>query len=368
MARELKNYIPNVLVVVLGEWNFEHIYNLDFKIKQNAKFLRFGSKKQNISNLNIEEHFYLWHPYDKNSSVNYKKHKSPAQLFEENKIELDLFFKNADLMVVLSKTRDEESLEYVSFLSKIAKANNILTMHLLLKNLLWAKTSVKLYSMALDHIRDNKNILIDLEEINLLSTYENIEIPKRDRYVDKSISQIMKSLIAPFYETVLNPNLYAKIKYEILTRKIEKLPEKWYVALGSSNEKQDRFEKALFAALANPTFRGTFNSAKKFFIIISGTFISENKIAKTLNILKQIVIPGSEVIVSRVVEDYLFENVINVAIIARSADKIELVDDPEQINSLIRETMAKVYSLVDNEETREIILNKPFQKTKIIDQ
>ncbi|PAK21058.1 hypothetical protein CJJ23_03975 [Mycoplasmopsis agassizii] len=359
------NYLPNISVLAFGDHKTNGLYNIKSEWRVNISYMRFGEAERNLEGiLSSPEVFVSWIKR-KNSEVTLIE--KPLITLQKNQEVIKNFLGKTDVLIIPLNTRDLDSINYAREFLRYMNDNNILVFFIQVNSIV---NSVKLSSVLRDLrnlITAKKAILIDLHEIHLIESFVNPSILKRDQYVIQGLNSISESLIGTFNDITNNPQLYARLKALSLTRQ-DKNPDVWLVSQGTSNDKEDRFEKALFKALTSSIFRGAHSASEKFFLIVQGTFLNENKIKKVKEVFKRVVGSHAEVMIGRVSADYEFENVVTITIFARDINRAKLLDNSTDLKTSIRTSLMRVADLIQNEETREFILEGSDSKWEIVSE
>lgn len=361
-----KYYAPKTAIIYFSESGLTVLDNLSKLIVEQTKFIQIGSEDVthdvdrliNFTNKNrYNKDFYNWNNDSSKKEDNILKPSTFFSSTNGKKIIDEL--KTLDLVIMVYKSSQEESLDYVRELSSVLHKHDVFTFHYVIETFVMKEKTQKIYEKLVSYFTKKKQIFVPIAERSIVNAYSQSTISNRNYYINLYVNDLIDSFLSPFLDPSKNSDLFSIVK-ALFYQDRKNFDSKVITTIGYSDEKNDYIDIALVKALSNPIFYGAFKASQTFLVNIKVPFISENMIKRINYVLKNIIGSNNKFIISSYIGAYDFDVYCQVSIMAININEDKLINNVEQIDEYIKNILLEVSKSnklsFESEKTKELIL------------
>lgn len=361
-----KYYVPKTMIIYFSDTDLDFFDNLSKLVVEYTDFIKIGDVDNAMPSgaLNkIKKSFYSWKDNSGKSKTGALK---PSTFFGSNYgQEILRKIKETDLVVLVYKQNSETSLEYVSDFVEYLNKFDVFAFHYVIENFVVSQQTEKERQKLLKKISRRKQVYVPIKEESVVLAYQNATIANRNYYMNQYLNNVLESFISPFLDPIKNPDHFVKIKKLFYTSP-KNFESKMIASIGYSEKKEDSLEVALIQALSNPLFSAAFDASHTFLVNIKVPFIEPQKLAKVEKVLKAVTGDWKNFVISTYIGSFDFNVYTQVSIMAINVNEDKLITDPEKIDQYVKNAIKEVeksknITVLEDQKTRELILEKPIQ-------
>lgn len=348
---------------------FSHIHRT---IREGVEFVKIGSAfKHDFDQQYREEDkyriyketFFSWDS-NKNNSEGEPIPLKAKHFFKSYGNEINRVLRDTDIAFVIYKDKNELAISYVERLLSIFKTQRVFGMHLVLSSLVVTGESKKWLAKLNKKIERYQNVVIQIDESNIIQTYDKSNIANRNHYSAKFIGALLESYLAPLLDPHLNVDFYKNMKQLFFSKRshfvFPSIP-----TMGFSNSKEDWLDKALISALSSPIFSSAYKGTDSFIVSLKTPYLTDKMLARVDYVLRSILEKNTKIIYCKYIGDFDLDVYAQINILALGVNPqyIETNKDTnkENIQILLKEALAKK-EIFNNSKTETILIDIPFTK------
>ncbi len=354
-----KFYVPKTAIFYFSDSDLSIFDGYSRNIVEYTKFIQIGSNNE-VFDLNrkgnpYSKEFYSWIETKKGESRVMK----PSLFFSLEGADIVKNLKELDLAIIVYKSNDIETLEYVDELSSYLCRNDVFSFHFVVENFVQSHETKKRYDKLVKNLVKRKEVYIPIKESDIVLAYKNANIDTRNYYANLYVNNLINLFLSPFLDPKKNPDAFSKTKALFFQNK-KNFESKVMTTMGYSDEKIDNVDLALIQALSNPMFAAAFDASNSFIVDVKVPFYLEETVERIRTILENVVGKWKQFYINTSVGSFDYDVYCQISIMAINVDSSKLITDSQQIKEYINKILINIQNskkLFDN-KTKTIILNK----------
>lgn len=360
-----KFYIPKVAVIYFSESGLSVLDNLSKLVVEYVKFIQIGADDVNydkdgkltsrIRN-RFDKVFYNWSYEEKDKLLVHK----PSSFLSNIASDMVQELKKTDLVILVYKTNNSNSIEYVKEMVDIFKKNDILAFHYVIENFVNTAKNQKEFEKLVTYFTKKRQVYVPIKEESIVLAYKNASISNRNYFINLYVNNLIESFLAPFLDPIKNPDHFPRVK-ALFYQSEKNFDSKVVSTIGYSDAKVDNIDIALIKALSNPIFCGSFDASYTFLVNVKMPYFEPLTLERINYVLKSVVGEWKTFLISSYTGSYDYDVYCQISIMAINVDDNKLIADTTKIDEHIKKILKEVTEsnkLFADNRTKELLLEK----------
>lgn len=352
-------YVPKTAVIYFSDDELSIFNDFSKNIAEYTEFIQIGSvdkSKENQKTNRFKKHFYPWIEFKKDQ----ERIMKPSTFFNTVGLDIWKMMKGVDIAIIVYKTNDVETLEYVDELTSILFRNDVFAFHFAAENFVISSESKKRYDKLIKTIERKRQLHVPIKEESIVLAYKNASITNRNYYTNLYINSLIDLYLSPFLDPKRNPDAFSRIK-ALFYQSRKNFESKVVTSVGYSDAKIDNVDLALIQALSNPMFAAAFDASNTFIISVKMPFFLDFHIDRIREVLTAVVGEWKQFYILSSLGTYEYDKYCHISIMAINVNESKLISDSDKIEEYIKKILQNVQDskkLFENNETKTILLEQ----------